>query len=129
MSLLSDCGSEQDADVSKLKLEIAAFHQSFETSITNLTVLTNRLHDLKKKASSAANDKYEIPPALPLSKGSVGEVLTGCKVRNSFNLSIPPYPPFSLPPSFLSLTLPSLSDPPFSLPPSISLSSLVLQDN
>lgn len=83
--ILTDC-SELDAAVSKLKLELKAFYQSLEASISNLDVLTKHLTDLHKASSQLDQSPHNFTFNEPISRDNVVDALHSCKVETELFL-------------------------------------------
>jgi len=76
--------SELDAAVSKVKLEIKAFHQSLEASISNLDQLTRKLSELHSDSNQLETVSDNFTFSQPISNENVSEALQNCKVSAVF---------------------------------------------
>ena len=72
--------SELEAAVSKLKLEVTAFHQSLDNSISNLDVLTKQLRDLLIASSQVEEVEDNFILNQPITYENVEGALEACQV-------------------------------------------------
>lgn len=69
-----------EAAVSKLKLEVKAFHQSLDNSISNLEVLTKQLRDLLIASSQVEEVQDNFILSQPITYENVEGALEACQV-------------------------------------------------